>query len=163
VAKEIIRRKAGDNKYLHKDFHGALSAGIEYLQQNYGDDAVREYLRQFATRFYGPLSAALKRRGLVALEEHFARVYEEEGALARMRLSDDELLIELEACPAVTHMRKRGYRVAGLFGETTKTVNEAICEGTPFAAELLEYDDETGRSIQRFFRSDCSRVAKREF
>ena len=26
---------------VHKDFHAALSAGIEYLDQHYGEEAVR--------------------------------------------------------------------------------------------------------------------------
>ena len=36
--------------------------------------------------------------------------------------------------------------------ETIDTVNRAICHGTPFASELVEYDEWTGRSIQRFYR-----------
>ena len=71
----------------------------------------------------------------------------------RFDRSENELRIEVDACPAVTHMRKEGYPVARLFRETTETVNRAICHETPFAADLLEYDDETGRSIQRFYRS----------
>jgi len=50
------------------------------------------------------------------------------------------------------HMRQHGYKIAELFYETTKTVNEALCDGTPFAAELIQYDDANGHSIQRFFR-----------
>ena len=42
--------------------------------------------------------------------------------------------------------------VASMFYETTKTVNETLVEGTDFAAELVEYDDETGHSVQRFYR-----------
>lgn len=152
MGKEYIRRTASDNVYLHKDFHGALSGGIEYLEKNFGEEAVRQYLRQFTASFYAPLIEALRTRGLVALSEHFAKVYKDEGAAVRMNLTDDELFIELDACPAVTHMRQHGYPVARLFYETTKTVNETLCQSTPFAAELLEYDDETGRSIQHFYR-----------
>jgi len=152
MAKEVVRRTARDNRYLHKDFHGALSVGLEYVEHHFGEEAVRDYLRQFARAFYAPLTADLKRRGLVALEEHFAKLYEEEAGDVRITLSEEELRIEVEACPAVTHMRRRGYPVARLFRETTRTVNETICEGTPYAAELLAYDDETGRSIQRFRR-----------
>ncbi|MFH0796159.1 MAG: hypothetical protein V2A65_03775 [Candidatus Omnitrophota bacterium] len=36
MTKETMSRKASDNIYLHKDFHGALSAGIEYLDRHYG-------------------------------------------------------------------------------------------------------------------------------
>lgn len=152
MAKEVMERRASDNVYLHKDFHGALSAGIQYLDEHHGEEAVREYLRQFTTAFYSPLIADLKERGLVALKEHFEKVYETEGGDAQMTLTDDELLIEVAACPAVVHMREHDYAVAGLWHETTRTVNEALCEGTPFAAELLEYDEETGRSRQRFYR-----------
>ncbi len=152
MPKEIIKRTARDNQYLHKDFHGALSVGLEYLEANYGEASVREYLRQFALEFYAPLKADLNRRGLVALAEHFEKLYETEGGRVEVTLSDDELRVEVEACPAVTHMRAQGYPVSPLFHETTKTVNEAICEGTPYTAELVDYDDQTGRSIQRFLR-----------
>ena len=158
MAKEVMRRKASDNAYRHQDFHGALSAGIEYLDRHCGEEAVREYLRQFVGAFYRPLTEDLKERGLVALREHFERVYRTEGADFNMRLTPDELLIEVAACPAVTHMRAHGYPVARLWQETTKTVNEALCEGTPFAAELAEYEPQTGRGIQRFYRTPASRT-----
>ena len=152
MSKQIFHQNASDNVYLHKDFHGALSAGIEYLHRNFGANAVRQYLRQFVEAFYAPLKDDLKSRGLVALKEHFERIYEIEGAEVGMSLSEDELIIEVSACPAVTHMTEHGYPVAELFGETTKTVNEAICDGSEFEAEVLEYDEQTGRSVQRFAR-----------
>ena len=152
MAKEVMRREASDNVYLHKDFHGALSTGIEYLHQHYGEQAVRDYLRQFTLAFHAPLRTQLKERGLIALKEHFERLYDLEGGEVEMTLSPDDLTIRVQACPAVTHMREQGYPVARLFFETTRTVNETLCEGTPFAAELLEYDEQTGRSVQRFFR-----------
>jgi len=152
VAKEIMDKRASDNVYLHKDFHGALSAGIDYLHEKYGEEAVRDYLRQFARSYYAPLSKRLIAEGLSALKDYFTRLYETEGGSADIRLSDNELIIDVAACPAVMHMRDHGYSVARLFHETTKTVNEAICEGTPFTVELVEYDSETGRSVQRFTR-----------
>jgi len=152
MAKQVMRRLASDNEYFHPDFHGALSAGIEYLALRYGDEAVREYLRRFAAAYYAPLKQAVQQRGLVALKEYYERVYEREGAKIATELSRDELLVRIEACPAVMHMRKRGYRVARLFHETTRTVNDVLCEDTPFAAELVEYDPETGRAVVRFRR-----------
>ena len=152
MAKEVMRRKAADNQYLHRDFHGALSCGIDYLEQHFGEEAVREYLREFASTYYAPLIEGLKSRGLIALKEYFEKMYETEGARVEVTCSDDELLIKVSACPAVTYMREKSYTVARLFYETTKTVNESICQNTPFVAELVEYDDETGRSVQRFYR-----------
>lgn len=152
MAKEIMRRQAADNVYLHKDFHGALSNGITYLERRYGADAVRTYLRQFTLAYYAPLRDELRARGLVALKEHFERVYANEDAPIRVRLGVDELVLSIDSCPAVAHMRKSSYPVARLFSETSKAVNEALCEGTPYAAELVSYRDEDGRSVQRFYR-----------
>jgi len=152
MAKKIMRRKASDNIYLHKDFHGSLSIGIEYLDQHYGAEAVRQFLRQFASAFYAALTEDLRQRGLIALKEYFERIYQLEGGKIKIDFSKDELVITVKACPAVTHMRKNGYHVARLFYETTKTVNETICGETPFAAEMLQYDKQTGKSLIRFFR-----------
>ena len=152
MAREVMERRASDNVYLHKDFHGALSTDIEYLHAHFGEDAVRDYLRQFTVIYYAPLIAELRGEGLPALKRHFEELYAVEGGEVDIMLSDDELVLTVHACPAVKHMREHGYMVARLFRETIKTVNEALCTGTSFAAELVEYDDATGRSIQRFYR-----------
>jgi hypothetical protein len=152
VTKVVMKRLATDNAYLHKDFHGALSDGLIYLEQRYGGKAVREYLRQFATAFYAPLTQSIRERGLAALREHLERTYALEGGDIRITGSADELLLEVASCPAVTHMREAGYAVAPLFGETSKTVYETICAGTPFACQWLHYDEATGRAAVRFFR-----------
>jgi len=152
MAKEVMRRSASDNVYLHKDFHGALSAGIDYLDAHFGEQAVRDYLRQFTCSYYAPLKDALRTRGLAALREHFENIYEAEGGEIEVESSEDELVIRVAACPAVSHMREHGYGVARLWPETTRTVNEALCEGTPFEAELRDYDEETGRCVMLFRR-----------
>ena len=152
MPKEIMERRASDNVYLHRDFHGALSAGIEYLHERYGKEAVRDYLRRFTITFYSPLTARLKEEGLSVLKEHFEKIYAVEGGEIETELSVSELIISVKSCPAVTYMKKNGYPVARLFHETTKTVNESLCEGTPYAFELVEYDMQTGRSVQRFYR-----------
>jgi len=147
-----MRRKAADNVYLHKDFHGALNQALIYIEEHFGADAVREYLHQFARQFYSPLTKRLQERGLKALKEYFAAIYELEGAECRIELGADELVLTVPRCPAVSHIRRMGLPVSPLFVETTRTVNEAICDGTPYRAELLEYDPETGRSAIRFSR-----------
>jgi hypothetical protein len=152
MAKLVMRRTAADNAYLHKDFHGALSSGIEYLHDTYGAEAVRDYLRQFARSLYAPLREQISARGLQALKEHFEQMYAVEGGSVRIEMSEDALTLHVERCPAVAHMREHGYKVARLFGETSRTVNETIVEGTPFLAEMPSYDEETGQSIQRFRR-----------
>jgi hypothetical protein len=152
MAKEVMTRRAADNAYLHKDFHGALSTGIAFLTERYGAEETREYVRRLARGFYAPLTREIRERGLPALRDHLARVYQTEGAEVSLTLSGDELLLEVPRCPAVTHMRGHGYAVAPLFFETSRTLYEAVCEGTPFASSWEAYDPETGSTRVRFHR-----------
>jgi hypothetical protein len=150
-----MTRTASDNEYLHRDFHGALSTGIAFLESRYGAEEVREYVRQFARKFYAPLIREIQRKGLSALRVHLERVYAAEGAEIGITFSEDEMLLEVPRCPAVTHMRSHGYAVAPLFFETSRTLYEALCDGSPFAAEWLKYDPETGRTRVRFSRRNA--------
>ena len=154
MSKRVMERKASDNEYLHKDFHGAMNHAIDYLHKNYGEDAAREYLKKFAKSFYAPLIEDLKKRGLVALKEHFERIYNIEGGDVEFSLSEDQLIIKVNKCPAVTYLKDNGVPIASLFYETTKTVNEALCEDTEFTCEFTDYDENTGGNIQRFYRRD---------
>jgi hypothetical protein len=152
MPKRVMDRKAAQNRYFHPDFHGALSGGIEYLETRFGPEAVREYLHRFTAAFYAPLKEQVRQRGLAALKEHFEALYGQEGGKWSVESAGDELVLRVEECPAVSHMRGRGYPVARLFYETSKTVHAAICEGTPVEHEWLEYDPATGARVERFRR-----------
>jgi hypothetical protein len=152
MPKEVMDCRASDNEYLHKDFHGALSVGIQYLDDHYGEDAVRRYLRNFASKYYAPLIAEFREGGLPVLRAHFEKNYRDESAEVEFFQNEDELLIRVKNCPAVTHIQQNNYTLARLFGETTRIVNEVLCEGSPFQAEILDYQPETGAGTQRFRR-----------
>jgi hypothetical protein len=152
MATLVMQRKAADNPYLPLEFHGQLSGQLDYLEQKFGEDAVRRYLWQFATAFYAPLKQAVKERGLVALKERFETIYKLEGGKIQISFNEDEMVVFIEACPAVTFMRAHHQPVARQFSETLNTTYAAVCEGTPFAFEMLDYDMEMGRSHVRFFR-----------
>lgn len=149
---EVMRRTAADNRYFHPDFHGSLSAGLDFVAGRWGVEGVREYLRRFALRYYAPLRADIARRGLAALRDWIERVYREEGGTADMALEDDRLSVRVPECPAVRHMRRAGYRVSDHFVETTTAVYAALVEGTPFEFSLASYDPATGRAAFGFRR-----------
>ncbi|MGC9316476.1 MAG: hypothetical protein ACP5KN_00400 [Armatimonadota bacterium] len=154
MAKEVMHREASDNEYLHKDFHGALSCALIYLEENFGAEAVREYLRTFARRYYAPVTEELQKRGLEAMAERLRRIYEIEGGQVQIELGDDEMVVRVEACPAMMHIREQGYPVSPMWRETIRSVHEAICEGTAFDFDLVDFDELTGASTQRFYRRE---------
>jgi Fic family protein len=78
---------------LHKDFHVTADIGISYVGENYGDDAVKEYLTQYAKSFYKLLVEEVKKNGLKALEDDFINVYRKEECLEdlHVELTEDAL------------------------------------------------------------------------
>lgn len=149
---EQMVRHAADNKYLHKDFHGIMNLGIAYLQEQFGDDSVIEYLQQYTRVFHKPLIDKINAQGLSALEEYLKNIFmiEEAADEIDFKKSGGELTVKISKCPAVTHIVKSGLTLADMFIETTRTINQTLADETGFAYELISYDEQTGASVQRF-------------
>lgn len=115
---------------------------------------MREYLYRFTYEYYAPLIEAIKDRGLIALKEHIEKIYEIEEApdAIKLTLTEDELLVEVEYCPAVTFMKGVGHTPSKWYIETTRAVNETIADKTNYGFELLYYEAENGKAAYRFFR-----------
>ena len=152
MAKKVLDRKASDGTYYHPDFHTALNYGIDYLHTNYGEEAVREYLRQFASSYYTVLRRDLTEKGLPAIKEHYEKIFQIENAVFNMHISHDELIIHLSESPAVMHMREGGHPVSALYHETVATVNKEICKNTIYDCEMLDYNNQNGSYKIRFYK-----------
>ncbi len=137
---------------VHKDFHGVLSFGLQFLEEHYGIDAVREFLSGLTETVYTAFVEDVRARGLAAIEDHWQTVFQLEGGDFDVRAEGDTLELRVNRCPAVTHLQEQGFLVAEHFCEHTRMVNEAVCAAAGFTAEV-EYDQEAGRCVQRFRRA----------
>ena len=149
--KQILDQKASDNEYLHRDFHGALAYALKYLDETYGPDAMREYLQQVGETYFAPLSAQLREAGLPALENHFQGVFEKENGVFTMSYQDDVLVLEVQQCPAIAHLKQTNQLFTERFCESTKVVNETICRNAGFHSSC-EYEPGVGRCVQKFWK-----------
>ena len=154
MSKKSISRKASDNRYYHPDFHIALNQSLDYLLQNLGEEAVREYLSQFAKRYFATLKRELGVVGLAAIRGHYEKTFEVERATFDIQASPGELHVRLAESPAVKHIRTSGHQVSVAYHETVSMVNQEICRDTGFGYELLEYNRDNGAYHLRFFKRD---------
>lgn len=152
--KLIFDIKAGENKYLHKDFHVTGDNGLIYVGEHYGDNGVREYLTDFAKAYYKPLFEAYKKEGLKALMEQQQKLYEAEEMpeVFHAELSDDRLTVIVDRCPAVTFMKEHGYTPSKWYIELTRTVNMAIADELDLGFSLEYYNEENGACKYSYFR-----------
>jgi hypothetical protein len=136
---------------VHKDFHGALSYGIQFLTEEYGREGAEEFLRGLAETVYAPLVKRLREEGIIALRDHWDEKFTEEGGAFSMRMEENALVLDVSLCPAVHHMKSHGYTIAPNYCEHTRLVNEAICAAAGYACSV-EYDQDAGRCVQRFWK-----------
>ena len=137
---------------VHKDFHGAMSFGIQFVIDNYGMDGLRKYLCGLADTMYAPLVEGIKERGLPALREHWESIFSLEEGEFEIREEEGALILDVKRCPAIAHMQEHGYAIAPQFCEHTRILNEAICAKAGYEASV-DYDQEAGCCIQRFWKA----------
>lgn len=144
--KLVMDVKASDNEYFHRDFHISGDRGLRYVGENYGDGAVREYLRRFTEAYFAPLIKKVKKGGLSAMKEHIENIYLTEKCLANVTctLMSGTLTVKVSECPGVVYMKSRGYEPSKWYIENTRTVNNVIAEKTGFRFELISYDESNG-------------------
>ncbi|HHV62659.1 MAG TPA: hypothetical protein GXX51_08485 [Firmicutes bacterium] len=146
--------------YLHKDFYGGLSLAFEFIEKELGYDALEEYWRRVARTCYRPLIEKLRKEGLPALEEYLRGVFEPQASRGpgqngtgepdfEITRTGDELILKINRCPALSHMREAGYPIHYRYCEHTRVVNETICKEAGYEA-TCEYDQDAARCVQRF-------------
>lgn len=150
--KEIMDRRAADNKYLHRDFHVSMKMALDYCHARYGGEGVRQYLRQFSAAYFRPLAERMRAEGLEPLRTYFERIYEAEEARVETELTDRTLTVRVPRCPAVACLRGAGQEIPPYYEYTATVVYEELCRGTGIRFLLDEYDPETGRCAMRFVR-----------
>lgn len=147
----IMDRKASENEYFHPDFHSSMNMGIHYIGENYGIDAVREYLIRYTENVYKNLMEDIKLRGLQAIEDKIQDTYRKEKAedVQETTLSSDgkELKVKIKYCPAVKHLKATGREVSSWYRYTTEVVMETLAGTVGYKFAMEDYDENTGAAI----------------
>lgn len=149
---EIMDRKASENEYFHPDFHSSMNMGIHYVGENYGMDAVREYLTRYTRNVYGRIMEDVKLRGFAALEEKIRDTYEKEKASQALTITKDAgvLFVSVSECPAVRHLKSTGREVTPWYRFTTEIVMEVLAEAGNLDFVMDSYDESTGAAKYHF-------------
>ena len=148
----VMDRKASQNEYFHRDFHSSMNNGIRYLGENYGEDAIREYLVRYTEHVLRRVLEDAETRGLDAVEDHIRLTYRKEkaeDALVMVR-NGDTLHVWTAYCPAVRHLKATNREVTRWFSLTTSVPMKRIAEaaGAEFIMEC--YDDANGAMKYHF-------------
>ena len=155
-----IEYRSGNLEYFHRDFHSSMNMGIQYLGENYGEEAVRDYLSLYARRVYAREIDDIRARGLEAIEAKIRDTYDKEHApeVLTIHRTDDRLDVSIEHCPAVKHLRDTGREVTQWYPLTTSVVMEVFAGACGASFAMDSYDDATG-AARYHFAINSSRAA----
>ena len=137
---------------VHKDFHGLTCATLHYLIENYGIESVREIMKHTAQEVYRTMHLALKSGDSSELEEWWRYYFNREGGEFSIDKFADGIRLCVANCPALRHLVKMEQQPDRIMCEATRIFNEALVEGSPFAAELHKTGDFS--CVQTFLRRE---------
>lgn len=148
----IMDRKASENEYFHRDFHSSMNMGIHYVGENYGMEAVREYLTRYTNNVYSKVIEDVKVRGLQAIADKIQDTYAKEKASDALVLdmTDDTLNVSVLYCPALKHLHSTGRVVSKWYRYTTEIVMEVLAAAAGYQFTMESYDEETGAAKYSF-------------
>ncbi len=149
---KIMDKKAGDNEYFHPDFHSSMNMGIHYLGENYGEDAVNEYLTRYTKNVYQRDIANIKANGISAIEQKILDTYKKEKAEDAVSTSveNGKLTVVVHYCPAVKHLKNTGRVVSEWYKYTTEAVMQVLANESGYQFKMEAYDAQNG-SARYFF------------
>ena len=137
----VLRYESGGE--LHRDFHASILDGVNYMRDNYGEEALREVLFETGTKVYKTLHEKLVAGDKSELVAWWRYYLDREGADYSLEETADGAVLTVRACPALKHLENR--KIAGGKGLCTATriLNEAFCSGSPYEIVLEETGDQS--------------------
>lgn len=149
---EVLRYRAKELPYFHRDFHSSLNMGIEYLGKVHGKEALEEYLELYTKHAYAKRFRGKENQGLSEIETFIRETYEKERAseVLNLKKTDSELHVHVDYCPAVRHLHETGRTVSFWFPFTTTVVMQTLADMLKVQFTMERYIEETGEADYNF-------------
>ena len=142
-----LRYKSGGE--LHRDFHASILDGVNYVRDNYGEEALREVLFNMGTKVYKTIHEKLVAGDPSELIAWWRYYLDREGSAYSLEETADGAVLTVRDCAALKHLEAR--KIPGGKGLCTATriLNEAFCSDSPFEIVLDETGDHGCRQVLR--------------
>ena len=121
---------------LHKDFHRLTCNTLHYLQENFGNEAVKEVMYNTAQGVYRTIYEKLRAGDASELIEFWDYYLKREGGEYCIEIIDDEIRLTVHKCPMLQHLLDLNGEVDAIACRATEIFNEALCEASPFVSSV---------------------------
>jgi hypothetical protein len=124
-----------DTGEVHKDFHLATNATIDFVLSEYGIDFLKELFGRTAKNVYKDIYENLQKGDHKPLLEHWKYYYTREQGVFSVSERDGGFTFHVTECPACRHLKEKNTPITDNYYLQISLLNEAWAENTPFTIE----------------------------
>lgn len=133
------------------DFYFAFNATFRFIERKLGPDALRRYWHDLGALYYAPVTARWQSGGLSAVADYWRAFFKAEpGAEVAVTQHNDEVVVEVQTCPIIKHLRDHQRAIMPGFCEHCYHVSEAMSAPAGLCTRI---SGGNGRCTQRFSRA----------
>lgn len=100
------------------DFYFAINATFRFIHDRLGHEAWVAWLENLARGYFRPVNEAWHRGGFAAVGSYWRAFFDAEpGSDVEVRVSTDEVVLDVKVCPAIAHLRKSGRKIVSYYCE----------------------------------------------
>jgi hypothetical protein len=142
------------------DFYMAINATFRFILDRLGMVGLRRYWADIGTKYYAPVSTIWKTRGLEGVGAYWRDFFKAEpGADVEVAEDKEQVVLTVNVCPAIQHLRKHKREIVSCFCQHCYYVNEAIA--TP-AGLTVRVEGGNG-SCRQVFRHRAPGIPAQDF
>jgi hypothetical protein len=109
------------------DFFTAINATFRFIERKLGRVGLLRYWQELGEKYYAPVAQRWAAGGLPAVAAHWRAAFAAEpGADVTVEETADQVLIRVQTCPAIAHLRTQQREITPSFCQHCYFVNEAI-------------------------------------
>lgn len=119
------------------DFYFAINATFRWLHDNWGETGLTAYWETMGREHFAEQTRLFAEGGLPAVAEYWSGFFAEEpGGTVTVERVGDEVIIDVQVCPAIRHLREHGREITPLYCQHCQVISQAMCDGAGIAVEV---------------------------
>lgn len=108
------------------DFYYAINATFRFIQERFGMEGWRHYLRDLGHDYFAPVNEQWRREGPEGVTRYWKAFFAAEpGADVEVRQENDRVRIEVRTCPALKHLKEGGREIVPSYCQHCHILGEA--------------------------------------
>ena len=136
------------------DFYYAVNATFRHIHDRYGEEELIRYWEAMGREYFAPLIERFREGGPEAIAGYWRGFFAEEpGSQVSVACDGERVVLDVQVCPAIKHLRGNGREIMPLYCRHCTHVSRGFCEPAGYEVKC---EGGMGSCRQTFTRKGAS-------